>query len=138
MRTSKKARDAGFRSGLEQKIALQLTSRGANYVYESKQSKVEYVVPERHTTYLPDFVLGNGVIIEAKGLFTAKDRQKHLLIQKQKPHLDIRFIFGDSKKRLSKKSRTSYACWCVKNNFQYADNKVPQLWIDERKDLIPW
>ena len=43
--------------------------------------------------YKPDFVLNNGIIIEAKGWFKARDRVKHLLIQEQYPELDIRFCF---------------------------------------------
>ena len=34
--------------------------------------------------YKPDFVLNNGIIIEAKGWFRPRDRVKHLLIKDQR------------------------------------------------------
>ena len=58
-------------------------------------------------TYTPDFELPNGIIIESKGRFVAADRKKHLLVQKQHPELDIRFVFSNSKAKISKGSKTT-------------------------------
>ena len=59
--------------------------------------------------YTPDFVLFNGIIIETKGMFTAADRRKHLAIKKQHPKLDIRFVFENSRRKLRKGAKSSYA-----------------------------
>jgi len=85
--------------------------------------------------YTPDFLLPNGIIIETKGRFTPADRMKHLAIQKQHPNLDIRFVFSNSKSKLRKGAKTTYADWCDKNGFLYADKDVPQEWLDEKKKL---
>ncbi len=120
---------SGFRSGLEEKIAADLERREVTYEYET--SKIEYVIPSRDAKYTPDFHLPNGIIVEGKGVFDTEDRQKHLLIQKQRPDLDIRFVFSSSRKPLYKGSPTTYAAWCEKNGFQYADKLIPESWLQE-------
>jgi hypothetical protein len=84
-----------------------------------------------YRTYTPDFILPNGIIIETKGRFTAADRRKHLAIKKQHPNLDLRFVFESSKRKLSKGSKTTYASWCERHKFQYADRVIPLDWIGE-------
>ena len=120
---------AGFRSGLEQDNAAWLKKHGVGFEYE--KSKIKYVTQPH--TYTPDFVLANGIIIETKGRFLGKDRTKHLLIKKQHPGLDIRFVFSNSSKKLSKVSKTTYAGWCKKHGFRYADKLVPESWMLEGK-----
>jgi hypothetical protein len=71
---------AGYRSGLEETISLQLTSLKVPVLYETQ--KIKYEVNEIRS-YTPDFILPNGIIIESKGRFVAADRKKHLLIKKQ-------------------------------------------------------
>ena len=124
----------GWRSGLEEKVANALTEAGIPFTYE--KTKVKYIKPASEHQYTPDFVLDNGIIIETKGLFTALDRQKHMLVKRQHPHLDIRFVFSNSKARLSKSSRTTYAMWCVKNGYMYADKVIPEDWLKERRRSV--
>ena len=119
----------GYRSGLEERIAEQLDKLGVEYQYE--EVKLKYIKPASEHIYTPDFVLPNGIIVETKGRFLINDRQKHLLVRKHNPTLDIRFVFSNSNARISKTSRTTYAAWCEKNNFKYADKTIPQEWIDE-------
>lgn len=127
---NQKERATPYRSGLEDTTVLELTARKVPFKYES--FKVGYTVPERRAKYTPDFLLlDNGIIVETKGLFETADRQKHLLIQKEHPDLDIRFVFSRSKTTIGKKSKTTYAMWCEKNDFLYADKHVPQSWVDE-------
>lgn len=128
MDPSKRAIVNGYRSGLEEKVSAQLESLGVPFEYE--KLKVKYLVNEVRT-YTPDFKLPNGIIIETKGRFVAADRKKHLLIQKQDPFLDIRFVFTNSRAKISKGSNTSYADWCEKNGFLYADKLIPEGWINE-------
>jgi hypothetical protein len=120
----KSALEAGFRSGLEQDNAKLLKSRGCSFEYE--KLRIPYVPKAK--TYTPDFVLGNGIIVETKGRFIGSDRSKHLLIKKQHPELDIRFVFSNSKQRLSKRSATTYGQWCDKHGFIYADGLIPKEW----------
>lgn len=117
----------GYRSGLEEVTADYLTSKGVGYTYE--EVIIGYTEPEKQRKYTPDFVLANGIIIETKGRFLTADRQKHLLIKKQFPELDIRFVFSNSKARLSKISKTTYAMWCEKNGFKFADKIIPIEWL---------
>lgn len=119
----------GFRSGLEEKVADQLRALGVEVKFE--QRKVKYTKPARAATYTPDFELPNGIIIETKGRFVTADRQKHILIKDQHPELDIRFVFSSSKAKISKTSATTYADWCRKHGFQFADKSIPLEWIKE-------
>lgn len=118
---------AGYRSGLEEDIAKELEVKGVAYEYEIFSIKYEVNEVRRYT---PDFRLPNGIIIESKGRFTASDRKKHLLVQKQHPEYDIRFVFSNSKAKLSKGSKTTYADWCQKHGFQYADKHIPEEWLN--------
>ena len=81
--------------------------------------------------YTPDFI-GDNFIIETKGRFTVADRRKHLCIKKQHPKLDIRFVFTNSKNKIRKNSKTSYANWCIKYGFLYCDRIIPEEWLKER------
>ena len=119
----------GYRSGLEDNISEQLKALSVPFEYE--KLKISYEVNETRT-YTPDFeILANGIIIESKGRFVADDRKKHLLVQKQHPEYDIRFVFSNSRAKISKRSKTSYADWCIKNGFMYADKLIPEQWIKE-------
>lgn len=119
----------GFRSGLEETVAEQLRRLGIPVQFETL--KIEYIKPARKSKYTPDFILPNGIIIETKGRFVTADRQKHLLVKQQHPDLDIRFVFSNSRTRISKTSKTTYADWCEKNGFLYADKTIPLEWIRE-------
>ena len=123
----------GHRSGLEDAIADEI--KAAEDVVSYEEHRLTYTVPEEPHTYTPDFVLKNGIIIEAKGLFEASDRKKHLLIQKEHPSLDIRFVFSNPQTKLNKGSKTTYALWCEKHGFKYARKLIPMAWFLEPKRL---
>jgi hypothetical protein len=120
----------GFRSGLEERIAEQLDQLGVEYTYE--KVKLKYIKPASSHVYTPDFVLANGIIVETKGRFLAPDRQKHILVKRHNPELDIRFVFSNSNARISKASKTTYAMWCRKNGYKFADKTIPEEWLNER------
>lgn len=126
--TRQRAIKAGYRSGLEEKIASQLEGLGIDVEYE--KTKITYKVDEQRS-YKPDFVLPNGIIIESKGRFVQADRKKHLLVKEQHPKLDIRFVFSNSSAKIAKGSKTTYANWCLKHGFRYADKLIPKEWIEE-------
>lgn len=93
---------------------------------------IRYSKPESHHRYTPDFPL-RPIIIETKGRFLSADRKKHELIKEQHPDLDIRFVFTRSATCISKTSKTTYADWCRKRGFQFADKVIPPDWIKELK-----
>jgi hypothetical protein len=119
----------GFRSGLEENEAQALGDRGIPFRFEC--FKIPYRI-ERDAKYTPDFLLLNqGIVLETKGRFTSADRQKHKMIKKQHPDLDIRFVFSNAKTRISKQSSTTYADWCEKNGFLWAHKTTPEEWLLE-------
>jgi len=119
---------AGYRSGFEDDVAKELKAKGVEFTYEKEKIKW---VDLKVRTYTPDFVLGNGIIIETKGRFVANDRRKHKEIKKQFPDLDIRFVFYNSRSKLYKGAKSSYADWCDKYGFKYADKSIPDAWLQE-------
>lgn len=118
-----------FRSGLEGVTAEWLRVRGIDFKYES--FKIDYIVPTKAHKYTPDFLLPNGIVVETKGVFDSSDRAKHLLIKAQHPEYDIRFVFSNSNSPLYKGSPSTYASWCRKYGFQFADRTIPEDWINE-------
>jgi hypothetical protein len=126
---------AAYRSGLEEKVSIQLVKASIQADYE--QFKIAYTKPESQHTYCPDFILPNGLIIETKGLFDTDDRKKHLLLQAQYPMLDIRFVFSRSASKLYKGAKSTYADWCTKYGFKFADKLIPEDWLKEKRIAIP-
>ena len=132
MSPHKVRRDAikhGYRSGLEFKISMALDTIKYKYEYESIKIEWEDLA---YRTYTPDFILKNGIIIETKGRFLTLDRRKHLAIKKQHPKLDIRFVFENSRRKLSKGAKSTYAEWCIKHGFRYYDRIIPEDWLKEK------
>ena len=123
------ARKYGYRSGLELTIAERLKADKVSFRYEAVKIEWQDLA---YRTYTPDFVLDNGIIIETKGRFMAADRRKHIAIKKQHPKLDIRFVFTNSKAKLSKGAKSSYADWCIKHGFRYYDRIIPEDWLKEK------
>lgn len=126
---SKRARELGFRSGLEEAVGKQLADLKVDAGYETE--KIKFTRPARPAKYTPDWILPNGIVIETKGRFKVEDRQKHIHIKQQHPDVDIRFVFSSSKGKISKGSKTTYAMWCEKHGFLYADKWIPRGWIEE-------
>ena len=117
-----------YRSGFESKLANQLKRSGVDFEYETL--KIEY---RKVSTYTPDFILPNGIIIEAKGVWTVDDRKKHLLVREQHPHLDIRLVFMNAANKIRKGSDTTYACWCEKKGIIYANKIIPKTWLSQQR-----
>lgn len=127
---------SAYRSGLEDDTAAFLKRLGVEVEYES--TKIEFTQPAKKRTYTPDFILpanvthtGHPIIIETKGQFTVEDRQKHLMIKEQYPSMDLRFVFNYSRSKIYKGSKTTYADWCRKHGFQFADKTIPLEWFNK-------
>ncbi len=113
-----------YRSRFEERLALALEQAKVNFSYETL--RLPYTV-ER--VYTPDFILPNGVIVEAKGFWEPSDRTKHLAVREAHPDADIRFCFLNANNKLSKKSKTTYAAWCDKKGFLWCEKVIPSSWI---------
>lgn len=100
---------------------------------EYEPVRLPYPAGVRH--YTPDAVLPNGIVIEVKGRFLPADRAKHLAVRAAYPDLDIRFVFDNPRRTLSKKSKTTYGMWCDEHAIPYAEKYVPQSWIDAPENL---
>jgi len=115
-----------YRSRLEERLARWMEVNELPFAYETL--KLDYTIK---AVYSPDFILPNGVILEAKGYFKPEDRRKMLAVKKQHPELDIRLVFQAPYNTLSKKSKTTYAMWAEKNGFLWAIyNDIPLTWFD--------
>lgn len=116
-----------YRSKSEERVAGHLNELGVDYEYEPKDGKVTYRV-ERTASYLPDFVLFNGIILEVKGYLTPSDRTKYIRIKASNPDIDIRFVFDRATNRLNKTSKTTYAEWAEKHGFLWCEKIIPPNW----------
>ena len=105
MNRRRRAIKAGYRSGLEEDISIELIEKGVQFTYE--KLKISWL-DSKTRTYTPDFVLlDNGIIIESKGRFTSEDRRKHKEIKKQYPDLDLRFVFTNSEQSYTRTLRAT-------------------------------
>lgn len=132
-----------FRSGLEKEVAKQLKRNNITFQYEPKRGKLAYTIPSKKSTYLPDFYIttktGKTIIIECKGIWVYADRYKHYLVRQAHPELDIRFVFSNSKNKIRKGSKTTYADICKGKGrglfkdvtWKYSDKRIPKEWMDE-------
>ena len=117
-----------LKSGLEEVVYNCLNKNKCVFVYEGL--KITFTSPEQKRTYTPDFPVSNSnIIIETKGAFNSADRKKMRFIKEQHPELDIRFIFSNSRQKISKKSKTTYGMWCEKYGFKYSDKHIPREWL---------
>ena len=117
-----------YRSKFEVRVAADLGKRKVDFQYE--KVKFDYVPKIRN--YTPDFYLPESKIyIETKGRLTTNDRVKHLLIKEQYPDLDIRFVFVNANNKISRTSKTTYANWCDRHKFLWAESLVPMEWLNE-------
>lgn len=113
-----------MRSGYERTLAASLKRRGVSFGYETLE--LPYV---RHHKYKPDFILDNGIIIEAKGRFRTSDEPaKMIAVKKQYPELDIRFVFMYAHQKITGQKQT-YAQWAEKNGFLWANGEIPDEWV---------
>mgnify|MGYP003148539837 CR=1 FL=1 len=118
-----------YRSQQEKNFADYLTENKIIYNYE--YHRIPYVISKHYT---PDFYFQKyNFFIEYKGYFNPVDRKKHLLIQRQHPNTDIRFVFQNASNKLNKKSNTTYGQWCDIHNFLWAENEIPKQWLRKRK-----
>ena len=113
-----------LRSRFEKAIKKDLHNRKIDVKYEG--AKLKY---SKLSTYTPDWVFPNGLLVESKGYFTAADINKHKLIRAQHPGQEIRFLFQNAKNKLYKGASTTYKEWCDKQGFKWAEGSIPDDWV---------
>ena len=114
-----------YKSNSEYEAAQQLHKLKIAFEYEKDTLPYEWREDKKYT---PDFFLPNGVVLEVKGRFMAEDRKKHLFIKSQYPDLDIRFVFDNPYRKLYKGGKMTYADWCNKHDFRWAEGAIPTEW----------
>ena len=131
-----------YRSGYEERIASAFSRRKIDFTYESTTLKyVTPPVPAKKHKYTPDFIFttkaGHKIFVEAKGYLKVADRKKMVLVKKDNPDLDIRFLFMDGYKPLiTKKKRgldkdglpfksKTYGMWADAEGFPWAQGNDP-------------
>ena len=106
---------------------------GYEFSYKFEGTKINYVKPEPHRVYTPDFIVckGDGTIIylETKGYFRPESRTKMRHVKRCNPKLDIRIIFQENKV-INKKTGFDYLQWSKRNNFPCAIGHVPKEWLE--------
>ena len=130
-----------YKSGFEVAVARALTERSCPFEYES--IRVDYWLeiprgycakclarsPRINRVYTPDFVLPSGVIIEAKGKFSAADRKKHAAIKEQHPDLDLRLLFSHNN-WVTRKHKQRYSDWCARKDIKFhVGLNIPKEWL---------
>jgi hypothetical protein len=82
-------------------------------------------------SYLPDFILPNGIYIEAKGYLDAASCKKMIAVKKTNPHLDIRFVFQHANGKRNKRAKLRNWEWAEKHGFPWAETSIPLAWWKE-------
>lgn len=117
-----------FKSGFEEWIWKSALRRNQKMEYETLW--LTYVISHK---YNPDFILKNGIIIEAKGKFDQNSRRKMAAVKLAHPELDIRFVFQNANNRLSKRGKMTYWQWAEWKRFPWVEGDIPLDWFKEKK-----
>lgn len=120
-----------FRSKYEETVFNHVEENGFRVEYEPYS--LAYLMKGN---YYPDFVLPNGIIVEAKGYFDSRARAKMIAVKKNNPELDIRMLFMNSRTKVRKGSKLTYADWCEKYKFPFADGMIPLEWFSETSEKL--
>lgn len=124
-----KTKDHHFRSKFEASLYGMAKACKKKLDFEPKDAIINYTIAFR---YQPDFRLPNGILVEAKGQLDVWDRRKMIAVKKQRPELDIRFVFQNARCRLSRGGKT-YGEWATSAGFPWAEGSIPIEWWTENE-----
>ena len=79
--------------------------------------------------YVPDFLVADNILIEAKGRFTSVDRTKMKLVCHWNPEYDVRMMFQRDN-FITKRHKKRYSTWCKEHDIPYA--------FDEKGHIPKW
>ena len=121
-----------FASKFERDFAQYLDKHGIAWEYEPDGL---YWLPKPRV-YKPDFKLsksdGSTYYVETKGFFDADSRVKMACVKDQFPNEDIRMVFMDPNKKISKsKTSKTYSEWCDKAGYKWSSFCMPKEWREE-------
>lgn len=118
-----------FRSGFEKKVYEESVERGYSLEHEPKNSLLRYNTP---STYLPDFRLPSGILVESKGYFDGRARAKMLRVRKQNSGADIRLVFQRANNKVGKSPNSlMYWQWAERHGFPWSEGYIPEEWFNE-------
>jgi len=114
----------GMRSAFEEKVYQ--CSKKQGFTIEYEPTELKYTL-----SYIPDFLLPNGVYVECKGYFAPEDRTKILSVIKSNPNIRLRLLFQKNNK-ISCNSNMTYGDWCNKHNIIWSIGAIiPLSWYNE-------
>lgn len=122
---------APFKSLFEEGVADKL-----ELVNNYETNKFSYIVPEKKHKYTPDFYINDKLVIETKGKFTIRDREKMVLVKEQYPLVNFVLYFQNAFVTIRKGSTTTYRAWAEKNGFVWYCSKRKPLTLRELSKLI--
>ena len=137
-------RKSGKRSKFEETIGKQLDDAGMPYTYETYSYEYDVALAKnrarcldcdgtnlvRTAWYTPDFFLDNGIIIEAKGRFTAANRRLILAVrQDHKELMDNLVMVFMRDNKIHRNSKTHYSDWCMENDVPFSIGEVKKEWL---------
>jgi hypothetical protein len=115
-----------FRSKFEETIYD--AAKRSRKLLEHEPHYINYILKGR---YLPDFILPNGIYVEAKGYLDAGSCRKMLAVKANNPHLDIRFVFQNANGKRNKRAKLRNWEWAEKHGFPWAESTIPLAWWKE-------
>jgi len=116
-----------FRSNFEEHVYK--TAKRNKKTLEYEPFFIPYVMKG---SYLPDYVLPNGIIIEVKGYLDAAACKKMKAVKASNPHLDIRFVFQNANGKRNKRAKLRNYEWATRHGFKWAEGSIPLDWFDEK------
>lgn len=91
--------------------------------------------------YTPDFKIyranGKPLYVEYKGYLRPMDKVKMVQMKKQRPDVDIRFVFQKADKPMAGSrprkdgTRLTHAEWAEKHGYLWAERFIPKEWLLE-------
>jgi hypothetical protein len=117
-----------FRSNFEESI-WDAATRSRQKI-EHEPHYIPYVMKG---SYLPDFILENGIYVEAKGYLDAAACKKMKAVKASNPHLDIRFVFQNANGKRNKRAKLRNWEWAERHGFEWAEGTIPKEWFDESR-----
>ena len=120
---------------------MQFRSKFEGTVWEAAKRSRKAIRYEPHFipyvikgSYLPDFILPNGIIIEAKGYLDAAACRKMKAVKASNPNLDIRFVFQNPNGKRNSRAKLKNWEWAERHGFQWASGTIPLSWWKEKKN----
>lgn len=125
-----------FKSKFEAVVGDYLTNNNEKGELHYEVDALKFIQPEVQRSYKPDFKIADNVYIECKGIFSVEDRKKMLWVKEQHPEKTFYLLFYNAYQKLRKGSKTTYAEWCDKHGFIWADwfksgRTIPTEWFNK-------